>query len=107
MAKKKQTIKIIPDYRDLPYSDVSDYADKEGLNIDTPENYKEAAQALFKKMQRKKEVEIKITGSGSPKELVKALQSIIKNIQSTPEVDLLEGQTWEDATLITETGEAY
>lgn len=48
MAKK------IESYRDLDYNKVVDWADKKGLNTDTPENWKEAAKDMFSEMQTKK-----------------------------------------------------
>lgn len=39
-------------YRDLPYNDVQDFADENGLNIDTEENYREAAIMLFNRKDR-------------------------------------------------------
>jgi hypothetical protein len=37
-------------YRDIKEEHVTSYAEREGLNIDTPENYREAAQALFNRV---------------------------------------------------------
>lgn len=37
-------------YRDLEFHEVEKYAEKHSLNIETHENYREAAQALFAQM---------------------------------------------------------
>lgn len=46
MGKKKNKI-IVETYRDIPHDEVEKYADFRDLNIETHENYREAAQALF------------------------------------------------------------
>lgn len=49
--------------------------------------------------------EIKITGSGTAKQIAAALRDIAKNIQSAAdgnhEEQLLDGAEWEDPTLMT------
>lgn len=49
--KKRKQAKT---YRDLDYDKVVDWADKQGLNTDTPEHWKEAAQAMFEELHCKK-----------------------------------------------------
>lgn len=45
---KKKTVKIKPEtYRDVPREEVENYADFHELNIETEENFREAAQAYF------------------------------------------------------------
>jgi hypothetical protein len=49
---------------------------------------------------------IKITGSGTAEELLKALRDVVANIEEAKrgehETAMLDGATWEDATLCTE-----
>ncbi len=49
--------------------------------------------------------EIKITGSGTAKEIAEALKAVVKNLESATngkhETALLDGAEWEDATLVT------
>ncbi len=44
-------------YKDLTRQEVEKFADKEALNIETEQNYKEAAQELFKRKNTKKEMD--------------------------------------------------
>jgi hypothetical protein len=56
----------------------------------------------------KRTFEIKITGSGTPKQLVDQLRNVAKRIESLAEFDekhgaaMLDGAEWEDAILVTE-----
>ena len=49
--------------------------------------------------------EINISGEGTKKEIVKALQNVINSLESISTDDedaILDGSVWEDATLLTE-----
>ena len=46
--------------------------------------------------------EIKITGSGTPNEICKALADVISHIQQDKNKGTLDGAEWEDSTLMTE-----
>lgn len=48
--------------------------------------------------------EIKITGSGTPEQLVEALREVARNILINAEhgVGMLDGSEWEDSVLVTE-----
>jgi hypothetical protein len=45
--------------------------------------------------------DIKISGSGTPKEIVESLMRLIESISETPSVVILDGAEWEDSTLMT------
>lgn len=51
---------------------------------------------------------IKITGSGTPKQLESALAQVLRNLRdsiSEGETDSLDGAVWEDPTILTEISE--
>lgn len=50
-----------------------------------------------------KQIEIKITGSGTKSEIVKALRKLADSIQSDSEEGMTLGKTFEDSTLVAET----
>jgi hypothetical protein len=51
-------------------------------------------------------INIKITGSGTPKEVIKSLEGLIESIKETnkgkDKVAIFDGAEWEDETLMTE-----
>ncbi len=108
MAKKKSNKKAYASYREIPRSEVEKYADKKQLSIETSENFREAAQELFankyapKKKNKSMNFDIKISGSGTPEEIVEALEGIVKDIRGRSTDNSLDGAEWEDATLMTE-----
>jgi hypothetical protein len=45
--------------------------------------------------------EIKISGSGTPEEIVNALKQIIEGIEENPTPEILDGAEWENSILCT------
>ncbi len=82
IANKKR-IKRIDSYRDLEFNTVMKYADKHSLNIDSPENYREAAIACFNENNP-----ISIVDSSPIRTLIAIktnVDCILKNKDFTPE----------------------
>lgn len=49
-----------------------------------------------------KNFKIKITGSGTQDEILRALTDVVNDIRAMGEEYLAEGHSWEDATIFTE-----
>lgn len=67
MTVETKLINIMKTYRDLTYAEVEAYADQHQLNIETHENYREAAQACFADLPKIDFTRIKNDINGNPR----------------------------------------
>lgn len=58
-------------------------------------------------MKTKQEYEIRISGSGTPRQIIASLKEIIGNIEFDEGGGALDGATYEDPILIAEINESY
>lgn len=58
-------------------------------------------------MKTEQEYEIRISGSGTPRQIIASLKEIIENIEFDEKFHALDGATYEDPILIAEINESY